>query len=386
MTAVLEPARTRVTEEIELKHPVTLLHGAVEDTLPLIPTASCDAVITDPPYALAMGGQTEGWDNYTPRQFAAFCEGWARECRRILKPGGWMISFGSGRTWHRMTVGLEDAGLDIIDSINWMYPSGFVRSVDIAARVEAAGFPERAAELAGRGTSLHSRHEPATLARAKLKGGLARTAGEYGTGTMDLESTSLPSGRTAPNVLVQHSPLCGGEEDGMPCVPGCPVLEFGANLEYFPTFRFEGKPSKDERPRVTVEAGQGTKKLTTLGQVRAWECTVCKVLTQSYMGSGSKYSNRPHPVCSHDSYVPLTDNFSATIAHNTVKPLGLMRWLIRLLSKPGDRILEPFAGSGSTIEAAVLEGREVVAVERDLSSIELCRVRLRRQGCFVEDA
>lgn len=362
-----------------LASPVTLLHGAVEDTLSLLPDNSCDAVITDPPYALAMGGQTEGWDNYSPRQFSAFCEGWARECHRIVKPGGWLISFGSGRTWHRMTVGVEDGGFDIVDSINWMYPSGFMRGKPISPRLEQAGHAERAAEVAGRSTALHSRHEPAVLARAKLKGTLVGTVAEFGTATMDHETTLCPNGSSPPNVLVQHDGECTDFE----CMPGCPYPELGEYAEYFPTFRFASKPNAAERPFVQVEAGEGTAKLTTLGQVRAWECKVCGAITQSYMGSGSKYSNRPHRVCDCAEYEPIKENFASKIKHNTVKPLSLMRFLVRLLSKPGDVVLEPFAGSGATIEAAVLEDRKVVAVERDEKSIELCRVRLRRQGCFI---
>lgn len=372
-----------ISQMVSLDHPVTLLHGAVEDALALIPDNSVSAVITDPPYALNMGGQTAGWDKYSMAEFAKWCELWGSECLRVTKPGGFLIAFGSGKTWHRLTQGLEDAGWDILDSINWLYPSGFMRGVPLAARLEKVGFSEAAFETAGRGTALHSRHEPAIFARAPLKGSLMETVAEHRTGTLGLDDCRLSNGGDPPNVIVQHSPMCGGEEDGLPCVDGCPVPKLGANLEYFPTFRFSSKPNNAERPFVQVEAGEGTKKLTTLGQVRAWVCSVCGVYTQSYMGSGSKYSNRPHPVCDHESYEPVNENFSSKIKHNTVKPLDLMRWLVRLLTMPGDRVLEPFSGSGSTVEAAVLEGREIVAVERDIKSIELTRVRLRRQGCWI---
>lgn len=291
----------------------------------------------------------------------------------------------SGRTWHRLTQGMEDAGLDIIDSVIWHYPSGFMRNVNIPERLAKAGSVERARQMAGRGTALHSRHEPAILARAPMKGSLVSTVAEHGTATMDLTSTRLPNGTAPPNVLVQHSPFCGGAEDGLECIVGCPVPQMGQFMEYFPAFRFEGKPSKAERPRITVEAGEGTKKLSTLGQVQLFVCTVCAAVTQSYMGSGGTHAKTPHRVCAHDSYEPIRENFSATIAHNTVKPLGLMRWLVRLLTLPGDLVLEPFAGSGSTVEAAVMEGRPVIGIERDLSSVELCRVRLRRQGCFTHE-
>lgn len=370
---------------ISLDHPVTLLHGDVVDALELVPDNSVHAVITDPPYALAMGGGTEGWDNYTPPLFAKWCQSWGEHLARVLKPGGWVLAFGSGRTWHRLTVGLEDAGLDVIDSLNWMYPSGFMRSINIPDRLAKAGSPERAAQMAGRGTSLHSRHEPAILARARLKGGLVPTVAEHGTGTLGTADPAGGQRGSVPNVLVQHSPFCGGEEDGLECIVGCPVPELGAFLEYFPTFRFEGKPSAAERPRVRVEAGEGTKKLSTLGQVQMFRCTVCGVMTQSYMGSGQTYSSKPHPVCSHDSYVKVTDNFSSVIAHNTVKPLGLMRFVVRLLTLPDQTILEPFMGSGSTLEAGIIEGRRVIGIERDASSVELTKVRLKRQGCYAAE-
>src|SRR5699024_10564833 len=43
------------------------------------------------------------------------------------------------------------------------------------------------------------------------------------------------------------------------------------------------------------------------------------------------------------------------IQHPTVKPLAIMRWLIRLITPPGGTVLDPFAGSGTTIEAALIE-------------------------------
>lgn len=63
--------------------------------------------------------------------------------------------------------------------------------------------------------------------------------------------------------------------------------------------------------------------------------------------------------------------------HNTVKPLALMRWLIRLVTKPGDIVLDPFGGSGTTGAAALLEGRRVILVERDPRYAEIARARLQ---------
>jgi len=62
--------------------------------------------------------------------------------------------------------------------------------------------------------------------------------------------------------------------------------------------------------------------------------------------------------------------------HPTEKPVALLRYLVSLLSKPGDVLLDPFSGSGSTGEAALLLRRQVVLVEREAEFYEKSRERL----------
>jgi DNA modification methylase len=52
-------------------------------------------------------------------------------------------------------------------------------------------------------------------------------------------------------------------------------------------------------------------------------------------------------------------------SHPTVKPLALMRWLVRLVTPPGGTVLDPFAGSGSTLVAAAMEGFHAIGIEAD---------------------
>ena len=66
------------------------------------------------------------------------------------------------------------------------------------------------------------------------------------------------------------------------------------------------------------------------------------------------------------------------VKHPTVKPLGLMRELVRLATPPGGVVLEPFAGSGTTAEAALLEGHPVIAIERDANYLPLIQARVAR--------
>ena len=89
---------------------------------------SVDAIITDPPYGLKFMGKK--WDYDVPS-----VEIW-KECLRILKPGGFLLSFGGTRTYHRMVCGVEDAGFEIRDMISWVYGSGFPKGLNIGKAVD----------------------------------------------------------------------------------------------------------------------------------------------------------------------------------------------------------------------------------------------------------
>lgn len=164
-----------VVSDIPLMEPyyqddsVTVHQGDCLDVLRTLPDASVDAVVTDPPYDLTTrkkGGSGEAsastktpygrarigtgngsggfmgskWDDHgSPQEFQAWCETWAAECLRVLKPGGHLLAFGGTRTYHRLACAIEDAGFEIRDSIlrlggdatpnlgpelHWIYGSG----------------------------------------------------------------------------------------------------------------------------------------------------------------------------------------------------------------------------------------------------------------------
>ncbi|MEV4227286.1 DNA methyltransferase [Streptomyces bobili] len=109
---------------------VTLHLGDCLNVLPTLTDASVDAVICDPPYELGFMGKA--WD---ASGIAYNTEVW-RHCWRILKPGGHLLAFGGTRTYHRMTVAIEDAGFEIRDSLHWIYGSGFPKGQDIAKSID----------------------------------------------------------------------------------------------------------------------------------------------------------------------------------------------------------------------------------------------------------
>ncbi|AIT13114.1 DNA methylase [Mycobacterium phage Bipolar] len=116
---------------------VTLYHGDALDVLAELPDRSVDAVVCDPPYELEFMGKK--WDG---SGIAFDVEMW-EQCLRVLKPGGHLLAFGGSRTWHRMTVAIEDAGFEIRDSIAWLNGSGFPKSLDVSKAIDKAAGAER---------------------------------------------------------------------------------------------------------------------------------------------------------------------------------------------------------------------------------------------------
>jgi DNA modification methylase len=157
---------------------IRLIHGDCLDILRTLPDASVDSVVTDPPYGLEFMGKE--WDapwkassvgrgvrveaerasemtqkgkghstsagpylasrvdstRVAGLPFQLWCQEWAAECLRVLKPGGHLLSFGGTRTWHRLACAVEDAGFEVRDSIAWLYGSGFPKSLDVSKAID----------------------------------------------------------------------------------------------------------------------------------------------------------------------------------------------------------------------------------------------------------
>ena len=108
----------------------TLYAGNCLDVMKGLDDQSVDAVVTDPPYELGFMGKS--WD---ASGIAFNVDVW-REALRVLKPGGHLLAFSGSRTYHRMAVAIEDAGFEIRDQIQWIYGSGFPKSMDVSKQID----------------------------------------------------------------------------------------------------------------------------------------------------------------------------------------------------------------------------------------------------------
>jgi DNA modification methylase len=294
--------------------------GLIEaDALALLarlPDNSVDCVITDPPYGI--GFHDESWDEpSTAEAFERWAQAWASQCKRVLKPGGHLVAFGAPRTFHRLTAGVEDAGLEIRDVLMWLH---------------AQGAPKAHKLPGGLAPLLKPAFEPIVLARAPLAGTTPRNVEAWGTGALNIEASRV-NGYWPAHIAISHAPACTEAR----CTSDCPARQINTSHPDLRPSRmfFCAKASKRER-----EAG-------------------CDKLP---LESDLLYS-RPAP--------RLRRNI-----HPTIKPLALMRWLVALVTPPGGLVLDPFAGSGSTGIAAVMEDRMFLGIEREAAYVDIACARL----------
>ena len=398
--------------------PVTLFAGDCLDILREMPTASVDAVVTDPPYGLGFMGKE--WDDLPPGRE------WAEECLRVLKPGGHMLAFGGSRTWHRLAAAVEDAGFEIRDSIAWLYGSGFPKSLDVSKAIDKAAGAEREAvgphpfasrkprgtwtgevygdepshldgpsltapatdaarTWQGWGTALKPAFEPIVVARKPLAGTVAANVLTHGTGALNIDGCRLAPGdggsrageASARRVyqgiggdqkFTMKPGVRGGSADGR--WPANVILDDTQAAEL-------DQQSGEQRDGVAVNRN-------TDPDARKPSSVYGAYLNgsredQGYGGGGG--ASRFFYVAKADATERVKVNGTA---HPTVKPLDLMRWLVRLVTPPGGTVLEPFAGSGTTVEACLLEGFRCIAIEREADYLPLIRQRIARRRDPVE--
>ena len=182
------PKKRRTKKPASSPPPVTLLEGDCVEAMAALEAGSVHAVVTDPPYNLAFMGKE--WDEAgTPAEFQAWCQQWAAEALRVLKPGGWLVSFGGTRTYHRLACAVEDAGFEVRDCIQWVYGQGFPKSLD-AGRADP--------DWRGWGTALKPAQEPIVLARKPLAGTVAANLQQHSTGALHIDAARVATAGGSP--------------------------------------------------------------------------------------------------------------------------------------------------------------------------------------------
>jgi site-specific DNA-methyltransferase (adenine-specific) len=376
-------------------------------------SSSVDAIVTDPPYGLAFMGRA--WDHAVPGP-----EYW-REALRVARPGAHLLAFGGSRTWHRLAAAVEDAGWKIRDSLMWLYGSGLPKSHGLGRAVDHE-LGEGGSEWEGFGTALKPGWEPVLLAMKPVDGTFAQNAIEHGVAGLNIDGCRIGTsgggthrnnrdengkclghdnaglstsgqtvhgpntggGRWPANVVLSHTRWCAVDEEAetADCPPCCPVRQLdeasgvvgggfgvrgGGGAVYGGGEGYAGTLS---------ETGQRVGYGDEGGASRFFYCPkAARPEREAGLEGLQRRRTRFHA-----GQFAALDGRADRVRRNhhpTVKPLDLMRWLVRLVSRPGHLVLDLFMGSGSTGCAALLEDRRFVGLDLEPEYAELAEARLR---------
>jgi DNA modification methylase len=354
-------------------------------------------------------------------EFQAWCTEWATQAIRVLKPGGHLIAFGGTRTFHRLTCGLEDAGFEIRDVLSWLYGSGFPKSLDVSKAIDKAAGAERqdvydartpvttntaygkglgvnvierrpvteaAQTWEGWGTALKPGWEPAVLARKPLTGTVASNVQAHGTGALNIDGCRIGMSEADRHAASRLQPEnnAGGNVYGFAHGTG----RSGERFEPATAGRWPANVVLDEDAAQQLDAQAGEASYNPSGVFGSDR----KGGREYGKSQGHEWGHGPREVFGYgDRGGPSRFFYTAKAStsernnghgpqntHPTVKPVDLMRWLVRLITPPGGVVLDPFAGSGTTGVAARAEGVQCVLIEREAEYLQIIAGRLAQQS------
>ena len=341
-----------------------------------------DSIVTDPPYGIEFLGKD--WDKDTGAM-----ETW-QECLRVLKPGGYILAFSAARTYHNLATNIESAGFEIRDQIMWLYGSGFPKAQDMGKAIqkrqgveetnsikggarpsnkmatpyaEGSGYQQTVAtspeaqQWSGWKTALKPAHEPIVMARKPFKGSCIDNVLNHGVGALNIDGSRVEYADEAEKEL---------------------------RLSYN---KYAGKIYGDEgvydvKTSQGASSEKGRYPSNVIGEVTDYQ----KYFYCPKVGRAERHVGFEPPETNGKGHTQMygeeqavlrnTNNLSTGNNHPTVKPVELMKYLVKLVTPEGGIVLDPFNGSGSTGMACVELGYEYVGCELDPNYVEIATNRI----------
>ncbi len=387
--------------------------------LQTIASDSIDSIVTDPPYGI--GILDEKWDKSLPA-----AEIW-QECFRVLKPGGYILAFASARTYHHLAVTIEKAGFETQNMLAWLYGNGFPKGANLAlqfdksdgvpvpddefraylrdairrspykireleelcgthgmfshylGRVQAA-FPtwerwkilKKALKLDGRYDALFKKIEAKRAEfrskkeehkdRLYFKSMIKNAEKHLPKSALAKKWDGYKYGKNALRPAIE--PIYFGQKP--PLRPVTQNIErYGVGALGIKRCKRENRHGERKYPaNVMHDGSDDTRKALNL---------------ESRLAALSLGEFRHNPF-SPFFYVPKPSRCERGEFNNhpTVKPLSLMRHLVRLVTPKGGTVCDPFMGSGTTGMATLLEGAEFIGVEKNGEYFNIAKRRLNQ--------
>lgn len=440
------------------------------EILKTFPDNSIDSIVTDPPYGLGkepnsievlkswittgyheVGGKGfmgKEWDSFVPQPIF-----W-KECYRVLKHGGHLLSFAGTRTYDWVVMGLRLSGFEIRDQIAWLYGSGFPKSLDISKAIDKSMGAERevvgkikgagttgkkdngndtfvaknqyedgthditapstdqAKQWQGWGTALKPALEPIVMARKPLDGTVAQNVLKHGVGGINIDEcrvetddnigarydTSFQEGNSQ---FVSQTATKSGERISINKPEAISLGRFPANVIHdgsdevvnlFPNTapsssggvssgRNFGQNYEDESVKKLQRTGHDDNG----GSASRFFYTAKSSQSERNFGlSGFEEKDKPQlQGANNDKPIDELDDVSKRFRtqatkniHPTVKPIDLMRYLVRLVTPKGGLCLDPFMGSGTTAIACKLEGFNYIGCELEKDYLDIANARV----------
>ncbi len=446
-----------------------IYHGNNLDILKTFEDNSIDSIVTDPPYGLGKepnalevlqswittgyheikgkGFMGKEWDSFVPQPVF-----W-KECLRVLKPGGHLLSFAGTRTYDWVVMGLRIAGFEIRDQIAWVYGSGFPKSLDVSKAIDKSMGAERtkkiekvrnpkttgnghdgtkgatrpfiekalkengglyeiddnnpvsdeAKQWQGWGTALKPALEPIVMARKPLDGTVASNVLKHGVGGINIDGCRVETSEsdkydirhyTNEDCFINNKPkvsefqvkpkndlgrfpanfIHDGSDEVVKLFPsvgegnGNPYNYSGVTYDNKNTSMFNG--DKPQAPSNYNDSGSAARFFYT------------PKASQTERNFG--LSGFEEDVTTDGRNKPIDNAYNRGKTkrkniHPTVKPIDLMRYLVRLVTPKNGICLDPYMGSGTTAVACKAEKINYVGCELDAEYIKIAESRIKSE-------
>jgi site-specific DNA-methyltransferase (adenine-specific) len=370
-----------------------------------------DATICDPPYHLSSIAKRFGKPGSAPAQHGrdgaaerlsrgfmgspgdsgdiAFQPDTWRAVAAAMNPGARMCCFGGTRTWWKLAAAIDAAGFEIEDTIMWVYGQGLVlrqsRLKPCYEPILLCRTPGPVLNLGIDDCRIPWEGSPPEIGTPGWGGPQKKMTGAPNSDgpTVDRLPPS-PLGRWPGNLILSEDGS-GSVTSCFPDAPGQLAARRTDGADKSGTVYGALSHPDVEHPEPRGDSGSAARFFTRCdfsederrliyqpkapSGDRIFHCTVCDA---RFRGNGPRGAHQ------HDRVLPNGQpDWSHITGHPTVKPVSLLRHLVKLLCPPGGLVLDPFAGTATTCEAAVLEGRDAIGIELDPGNAALATERMR---------
>lgn len=375
---------------------MTILLGDCLDHMKKMEDNSIDFIVTDPPYGIAFMGKN--WDRGIPST-----QYW-QEMLRVCKPGSMMLCAGLPRMIHRLGCIVEDSGWEIRDMIMHLFGSGFPKSHN------KFGLP-------GYGTALKPAWEGWILAMKPLDGTFAKNAEKRGIAGLNIDESRIGIGGTKRSHQAEYPKNEDGTEDRSKHLARTGHSVESNGMGRWPANLILSEEAAEELDQMTQKqihlsgrstAGDHSKSMFSgLGKndygkrvdyednkTGASRFFYCPKASSAERNKGLEEmpvkENRPLGISNWDGQTNGSGKVMGKSSpqannHPTVKPIALMKYLLKLLAPPGNPIiLDPFAGSGSTLVAAKELGIRFIGIEKEPEYHAIAEARIKAAKIYEE--